>query len=146
MSSAAHELEIYSTEKGLTAKQLLAFWKKVEAGPSVLPSSRPLPGKPIAAFNAPYWPTQALQTSQPRSASNVIWSVDHERYGARGSRRTSNFRSSGPLPANQYPDDRPASSAPKDPQGCPGCTIGGLNSRHRTGVESLCLVPPWARR
>ncbi|MCB0933226.1 MAG: hypothetical protein KDB71_15175 [Mycobacterium sp.] len=84
MSSAAHELEIYSTEKGLTAKQLLAFWKKVEAGPSVLPSSRPLPGKPIAAFNAPYWPTQALQTSQPRSASNVIWSVDHERYGAKG--------------------------------------------------------------
>ena len=39
MSSAAHELEIYSTEPGLTAKQLLAFWKKGQAGPSVLPSN-----------------------------------------------------------------------------------------------------------
>lgn len=84
MSSAAHELEVPSSENALSAMQLLQFWRKVEAGPSVLPSRRPLPGKPIAAFNAPFWPTLALQTSQPRSAHNVIWSADHERYGSKG--------------------------------------------------------------
>ena len=141
MSSAAHELEVPSSENALSAMQLLQFWRKVEAGPPCF-WSQTTARETIAAFNAPFWPTLALQTSQPRSAHNVIWSADRERYGSKGF--PPNFErpfQAGPLPAHQHPMTDLLHRRRKTRKSAPDAlSPGSIHGIAR--VESLRLVPP----